>query len=185
MLQPLSAVRNLKDPIKQFCCNFSLAFPASSQLNQWIDTKDLILRATSYGMPSFDSHETNVTWAGMERTYGGRQVRNGTWECRVVEVYDVRIIEIFKRWFNAYHNFKNGTIALLDQYTGTVSIHLLDPDVYEPVPAGIGKYDLQLFDVFPTKCDLPNIDASSADPLELTISLKYNYFLAGDEIDGQ
>ena len=42
MLKPLSDVRNLKDPLKQLVCNFSLAFPANSQLNRYINTKDLV-----------------------------------------------------------------------------------------------------------------------------------------------
>ena len=41
MLNPLNDVRNLKDPLKQFVCNMTLAFPANSQLNQYIDVKDL------------------------------------------------------------------------------------------------------------------------------------------------
>ena len=43
MLNPLNDVRNLKDPLKQFVCNMTLAFPANSQLNQYIDVKDLVL----------------------------------------------------------------------------------------------------------------------------------------------
>lgn len=185
MLKPLSAVRNLKDPLKQFVCNFSLAFPANSPLNQYINTEDLILRATSYGLPSFKADETTVTWSGFERHYGGKQTRQGSWACTIVEVWDARITEIFKQWFNAYHNYKNGTISLLESYTGTVNLALVDPDVYEPKPDGITRYDLRLYDVFPVTCDMPNIDASSSETINISLNLNYNYFLAGDEIDGQ
>lgn len=185
MLNPLNAVRNLKDPLKQFVCNMSIAFPAGSQLNQYIDTNDLVLRVTSYGMPGFKADETVVTLGGFERHYGGKQTRQGSWSCTVVEVWDARILEIFKRWFNAYHKYKDGTIALLDQYTGTVNVSLVNPDLYNPKPDGIQRYDLRLFDVFPVSCELPNIDASSSEPININLNLNYNYFLAGDEIDGQ
>ena len=184
MLKPLNDVRNLKDPLKQFVCNMSIAFPAGSQLAQFIDTEDLILRATSYSMPGFKADETVVTWSGFERHYGGKQTRQGSWSCTIVEVWDARILEIFKRWFNAYHNYKNGTISLLDQYTGIVNIALVNPDLYEPKPDGIRSYDLRLYDVFPVSCDLPTIDASSSEKIDINLSLNYNYFLAGDEIDG-
>ena len=183
MLKPLSDVRNLKDPLKQFVCNFSLAFPATSQLNQYIDVKDLVLRATSYSLPSFKSQSTDVTWAGFERKYGGRQQRQGEWSCEIIEVWDARVVEVFKRWFNAYHNYKDGTIALLDQYCGTVDLELVNPDVYEPKPEGMVRYDLRLYDVFPTNVSFPDIQASSSDPITLTVSFNYNYFLMGNEID--
>lgn len=185
MLKPLSDVRNLKDPLKQFVCNFSLAFPATSQLNQYIDAKDLVLRATSYSLPSFKSQSTDVTWAGFERKYGGRQQRQGEWSCEIVEVWDARVVEVFKRWFNAYHNYKDGTIALLDQYCGTVDLELVNPDVYEPQPDGIHKYSMRLYDVFPTDAQLPTIDASSSEAVKISCTLNYNFFLVGDEIDGQ
>ena len=183
MLNPLNDVRNLKDPLKQFVCNMTLAFPANSQLNQYIDVKDLVLRVTSYGLPGFKADETVVTLGGFERHYGGKQTRQGSWQCTVVEVWDARITEIFKRWFNAYHNYKDGKIALLDQYTGTVNLSLVNPDLYEPKPDGITRYDLRLYDVFPVSCDMPTIDASSSENVSINLNLNYNYFLAGDEIE--
>lgn len=185
MLKPLNAVRNLKDPIKQFCCNMSIVFPAGSQLNQYIDGEELILRTTTYSLPKITGDRTQVFLSGFERNYAGKQTRAGTFNMSVVEVWDAKITEIFKVWCNAYHNYKDGKIALLDQYTGIVNINLVDPDVYEPQPAGIKKYDLRLFDVFPNEVNFPQIDASSSEAVNIDVSLNYNYFLMGDEIDGQ
>ena len=82
-----------------------------------------------------------------------------------------------------YHNYKNGTISLLDAYTATVNVALLNPDVYEPKPEGMVRYDLRLYDVFPTNVSFPSIEASSSNPITLTVSFNYNYFLMGNEID--
>ena len=60
---------------------------------------------------------------------------------------------------------------------------MVNPDVYDPKPDGIQRYDMRLFDVFPTDVTFPTIEASSSNPVELTVNLSYNYFLMGDEID--
>lgn len=185
MLKKLNEVRNLKDPIKMFCCNMSIAFPAGSPLNQYIDGNELILRTTTYSLPKITGDLTTVNWSGFQRNYGGKQTRAGQFSMTVTEVWDARITEVFRVWCNAYHNYKNGTIALLDAYTGTVNVALVDPDVYEPKPDGITKYDMRLYDVFPNEVSFPQIDASSSNAVEINCSLNYNYFLMGSEIDGQ
>lgn len=184
MLNPLNAVRSLKDPIKQFCCNMTITFPASSPLNQMVNVKDLVLRTTTYSLPKITGDKTEVEIGGFHRSYGGKQTRSGSFNMKVVEVYSAEITDIFRIWCNAYHNYKNGTIGLLDSYTGTVNINLVDPDVYDPVPAGANKYDMRLFDVFPEAVDFPQIDASSSNPVEIDVTLNYNFFLLGEEIDG-
>lgn len=185
MLKPLNSVRNLKDPIKMFCCNFNIAFPAESPLNAYIDSEQLELRVQTFGLPTITGDKTTVQWGGFERRYGGKQTRAGDWTVSCTEVWDAKITDTFRAWCNAYHNYKNGTIALLDAYTATVNVTLVDPDVYEPQPEGITRYDMRLFDVFPTSVSYPAIQASSSEPVELNITLSYNYFLLGSEIDGQ
>ena len=183
MLKPLNDVRNLKDPIKMFCCNFSIAFPADSPLNAYIDSQQLELRVQTFGLPTITGDITHVEWGGFTRNYGGRQTRAGDWTVEVTEVWDAKITDTFRAWCNAYHNYKNGTIALLDKYTATVNVTLVDPDVYEPAPQGITRYDMRLYDVFPKAVSYPTIQASSSDSINLSITLNYNYFLLGEEID--
>ena len=45
------------------------------------------------------------------------------------------------------------------------------------------RYDLRLYDVFPTSVSFPSIEASSSNPITITANFNYNYFLSGDEID--
>ena len=44
---------------------------------------------------------------------------------------------------------------------------------------------MRLYDVFPTDAQLPTIDASSSEAVKISCTLNYNFFLIGDEIDGQ
>ena len=183
MLNPLSKVQNLKDPIKMFTANFDIAFKAGSPLVSKIDTENLALRCQTFGLPKITGDKTVVQWGGFERRYAGKQTRAGDWSVKITEVWDNSITEIFKTWLHCYHNYKNGTISLLDAYTATVNVTMVNPDVYEPKPDGIKRYDIRLFDVFPTDVTFPTIEASSSNPVELDIQLSYNYFLMGDEID--
>lgn len=184
MLKPLNKVRNLKDPLKQFVSTWNFAFPAGSPLQQIINTEQLELRCQSYGFPTLTGDTTDVIWGGFARRYAGKQTRQGEWSVDFVEVWDAEIVDSFKKWVNIYHNYKNGTITLLDDYTATVNISLVNPDVYEPKPEGITRYDVRLYDVFPSQINVPEIDASSSDAIKLGVTFNFNYFLLGDEIEG-
>ncbi len=185
MLKTLNQVRNLKDPLKQFVSTWQFAFPAGSPLISMIDTQDLELRCTTYGLPTLNGDTTEVTWGGFKRVYAGKQTRQGSWSVTFIEVWDASVVEAFKKWVNVYHNYKNGTISLLDAYTATVNISLVNPDVYDPQPEGITRYDIRLFDVFPSEVSMPEISASESADVEIKVNFNFNYFLLGDEIEGQ
>lgn len=181
MLHPLSKVQNLKDPLKMFVATFQIVFKAGSPLASLVKSDNLELRCQTFSLPTITGDKTTVQWGGFERRYAGRQLRAGDWKVTFTEVWDSSILEAFKVWCNMYHNFKNGTISLLDAYSADINVNLVNPDVYEPKPEGLKKYDIRLFDVFPTSVTLPEIQASSSDPVNITADLSYNYFLMGDE----
>lgn len=185
MLKKLSKVVDLKDPLKQFVSTWNFAFPAGSYLNTVFPTsevEDLELRCQSYGLPAMTGDQTEVTWGGYKRIYAGKQTRQGSWSVNFVEVWDARITDMFKDWLNVYNNYKNGTISILDSYRAVANISLVDPDVYDPKPAGIKRYDIILYDVFPTEVKLSDsIEASSSNPVTIGVTFNYNYFLVGDE----
>ena len=183
MLTSLDKVRNLKDPLKQFTLNWQLAFRAGSPLANVINSEDLMLRCQTFDMPTIKGDETKVTWAGFDRQYAGKQTRSGDWTVKFVEVWDAKITDMFRIWSNQYHNYKNGTISLLTEYTADVNVELVNPDLYDPVPSGITKYDVRLYDVYPTQVKLPNINASSSDAVEIDCTFHYNFFLLGEEND--
>lgn len=185
MLKPLNKVQNLKDPLKQFVSTWQLSFKAGSPLINMLDTEQLELRCQSYGLPTLTGDTTEVTWGGFKRVYAGKQTRQGSWSVKFTEVWDATIVEGFKNWLNVYNNYKNGTISLLDAYTAVVNISIVNPDVYDPQPEGIKRYDIRLYDVFPSEVSFSgDMDASSSNPVEITANMNFNYFLMGDEIEG-
>lgn len=183
MLNPLSRVQNLKDPLKMFVATFQITFKAGSPLAALVRTDNLELRCQTFTFPKLTGDLTEVEWGGFHRKYAGKQTRSGEWAVSFTEVWDSSITEAFKVWFNQYHNYKNGTISLLEAYTADVNVALVNPDVYDPQPDGIQRYDIRLFDVFPVSVDFPTIEASSSNPVEINCTLSYNYFLLGDEND--
>jgi hypothetical protein len=166
-----------------FVATFQIVFKAGSPLTSLIKTDNLELRCQTFGLPKITGDKTTVQWGGFERRYAGKQTRAGDWTVTFTEVWDSSITEAFKVWCNMYHNYKNGTISLLESYTADVNVALVNPDVYEPKPEGLTRYDMRLFDVFPSEVSFPTINASSSDPIEITTTLSYNYFLMGDEND--
>lgn len=182
MLFPLNKVVNLKDPLKMFTANFQIVFQTGSPLASLVDSENIELRCQSFGLPKIVGDKTEVEWGGFKRTYAGKQTRNGEWKIQVTEVWDAKLTEIFRVWNNQYHNFKEGTISLLDQYTATVNVALVNPDLYDPKPQGIQRYDMRLYDVFPTEVAFPTIKPSSSDPINIDVTLHFNHFLLGSEI---
>ena len=185
MLKPLSKVQNLKDPLKMFVSTWQIVFGPGSPLIPVINSENLELRCQTFGFPTLTGDKTEVDWGGFHRVYAGKQTRQGEWKVTFTEVWDSQITDAFKMWLNTYHNYKNGTISLFEAYTATVNINLVDPDVYDPKPEGLERYDIRLYDVFPTQVSYPDIKASSSEPIEITAIMNFNYFLLGDENNGQ
>lgn len=183
MLNPLSKVQNLKDPLKMFVSTWQITFKSGSPLAALVKTQDLELRCQTFTFPKLTGDLTEVEWGGFTRKYAGKQRREGEWQVTFTEVWDSTISDAFRLWMNQYHNYKNGTISLLDAYTADVNVALVNPDVYDPQPEGIKRYDIRLFDVFPSNVEFPTINASSSDPIEITATMHYNYFLMGEEND--
>lgn len=182
MLKKLNDVRNLKDPLKQFVSTWTFGEISGVGL----DFKDLELRCQTYGFPTLTGDTTDVVWGGFPRKYAGKQIRQGTWSVTFVEVWDAAILDGFKNWLNKYHDYVNGKITLLKDYSTYADVVLLDPTVYdkEHMSDGqsISEYKLRLYDVFPMEINVGNIEASSSDPINLDVTFNYNYFLVGDEI---
>jgi len=181
MLNPLNNVRSLKDPLKQFVSTWQFSFDAQSPLNNIIDTKDLELRCQTYGLPTLTGDDTTVTWGGFKRVYAGKQTRQGTWKVNFVEVWDAQVMEMFKQWFNMYHQYKEGKITLLNTYAANCNISIVNPDVYDEEEVK-DRYDIRLYDVFPLSLDMSQIEASSSEPVTIDVEFNFNFFLLGDEI---
>ena len=193
MLNPLNNVKNLTDPLKMFDSTWQISFNgklseilkanASNSADTTSIGQNLELRCQTYTFPKITGDKTVVNWGGFERTYAGKQTRAGDWTVQFTEVWDSSITDIFKAWFNAYHDYVKGKINLLEDYTATVVVNLLNPDVYDEKSKAHSqkKYDIKLFDIFPTDISYPTINASSSDPVTIDATFHYNYFLLGSE----
>lgn len=194
MLQPLKNVRDLADPLKMFVANWIITPKKGSKI-ETILSKDesngkktgqnLILRCQTFTMPKVTGDTTVVNWGGFERTYAGKQTRAGDWTVTFTETWDSRVMNAIREWVSAYHDYIDGKISLLSEYSATVEVQLLNPDVYEGGVDKNLKYNITLYDVFPTSLDIPQINASSSDSVELTCTFHYNFFTMGPDEESQ
>ena len=184
-LHSVNEINSLADPLKQFLSTFVITTPNCEAFAPSV-AKQLELRAQSFSWPTIQADNTTVMWGGHERQYAGKQIRGGDWGVTFTEVYSGDIIDGFKKWCNGFHNFKNGTISLFENYATTIEVQLLNPELYDPgVTTAVAK-KIQLLRAWPTNVSVAgDIQPSSSDPVEISVSFHYDYFLMGDEINGQ
>lgn len=181
-LHSLKDVNSLHDPLKQFLCKFVIAVPPHSPFSS--DFADqLELRAQSFNFPEIKGDATEVTWSGHKRQYAGKQTRDGEWTVKFTEVWSGDVIDGFKKWVNNYHNFKAGTISLFNEYATTIDVALLNPNLYDPKPTGAVAKNVRLYRAYPTSVKAGDINPSDSAPVEIDVTIHYDYFLVGDEID--
>lgn len=181
-LHALKDVNNLDDPLKNFLCTFTIAVPPQSPFDSKF-AEQLELRAQSFSFPEIKGDTTEVTWSGHKRTYAGKQTRDGEWKVKFTEVWSGDVIDGFKKWVNQYHDFKNGTISLFKEYATTIDVALLNPSLYKPKPEGAVAKNVRLYRAYPTSVSAGEIKPSDSAPVEIDVTIHYDYFLVGDEID--
>ena len=179
-LHKLSDVNALADPLKQFEATFFITVPPRNPFDLELSNQ-LELRAQSFTFPSITGDVTEVWWSGHNRQYGGKQTRQGDWNVTFTEVWSGQIIDGFKRWMNNYHNFVAGTISLFDEYKTTIKVNLLNPNMYDPKPAGAVEKSLTLYRCWPRQVSVPDVNPSSSDPVNINVQLHYDYFIMGSE----
>lgn len=183
MITNLADINNLADPIKMFLLDFNISLPTgkSEDADLGFKTKQLLLRAQSFTIPKITMDSTEVWWGGHHRQFAGKQQRQGEWTVEFTEVWSGDYIDGFRKWMNWAHNFKNGTIALHDNYMGSASVNILNPDLYEPKPTSAVAKQIFLKMMYPTEVTVPQISPSESNPVNITVTFHYNYFLMGDE----
>lgn len=184
MLTKISEINNLNDPIKQFLLDFNISLPdGKTETELGFKTRQLLLRAQSFTVPQITVDDTTVWWSGHERKYAGKQLRGGDWTVEFTEVWSGDYIDGFKKWFNWAHNFVNGTISLHDNYMGSAVVNILNPDLYDPKPSTATAKQIILKWIYPTDVSVSGgINPSSSDPVNISVTWHYNYFLMGDEV---
>lgn len=185
MITKISEINNLNDPIKQFLLEFQIALPdgKSEDSDLGFKTRQLLLRAQSFTIPEIKMDDTTVEWAGHERRFAGKQIRNGDWTVEFTEVWSGDYIEGFRRWMNWAHDYVNGTISLHENYMGSATVNILNPDKILPTAPGAAAKQMFLKRIWPTNVGINgSINPSSSDPVNITVTWHYDYFtFSGEE----
>ena len=179
-LHRLQDINALADPLKQFEATFYIAVPPRNPFDASL-TNQLELRAQTFSFPTIKGDVTEVTWSGHKRTYAGKQTREGEWKVTFTEVWSGQVIDGFKKWMNQYHDFVGGTISLFDEYKTTIKVNLLNPDLYDPKPEGAVEKSLTLYRCWPKEVSVPEVNPSSSEPVNINVTLSYDYFIMGSE----
>ena len=125
---------------------------------------------------------TEVWWGGHHRQFAGKQTRQGDWNVTFTEVWSGDVIDGFRKWMQLAHNFTAGTIALHEEYMTSAKVNLLNPDLYDPKPQGAAEKALTLKMLYPTQVQVDGtINPSSSDPVNMSCTLHYSYFLMSGE----
>jgi len=178
-IHSVKSINNLNDPIKKFLIDFNIVLPAGV-FN--FSAEQLELRATSFTIPKVTMDKTEVWWGGHHRQFAGKQTRQGDWSVKFTEVWSGDVVDGFRKWMQLAHNFTAGTIALHENYMTSAKVNLLNPDLYDPKPAGAAEKAFTLKMLYPTEVSVDgDIDPSSSDPVTMNCTFHYSYFLMADE----
>ena len=186
MLTKISEINDLNDPIKQFLLEFDITVPngKSDENDLGFKTRQLLLRAQSFTIPEMKMDETVVEWAGQERKFAGKQIRGGEWTVDFTEVWSGNYIEGFRRWMGWAHDYTHGTISLHDNYMGSATVNILNPDKIIPSAPNAAAKQIFMKRIWPVNVSLggSTIDPNSSDPVNISVTWHYDYFtLSGEE----
>lgn len=183
-LHSVKAINNLNDPLKMFLCKFTLSFPTTALPEGASSTfaDELEMRAQTFNLPKIVGDVTDVTWGGHNRQYAGKQQRQGDWTVKFTEVYNGDIITAFTKWANLYHKYLDGTISLFNEYSKSIEVDIHNPNFYVP-GAKQNSLKLRLLRAWPKEVSASEIDPNSSNPVEVTVTFHYDYFLVEDEIN--
>lgn len=186
MLKALNEIRALKDPLKQNQVEFVLCeYPALklAQITQKVagvlsgntevaSEKELHLRCTSFNLPGCKIGQTELILQGMRRKDATIQNRSGTWTCTITEDFDGSIGNILQAWCDLIHAPLIGTRLPSNFYYGLAQINIGGT-------AGTKGRTLYLKGLYPISVQMNQINTSSSDPVEITVTWNYNWY--GDQ----
>ena len=134
MLRTLNEIRGLKDPIKQFQCEFViselpgilLAKTSQNIIGQLSGNtalatpEELRLRCTTFSYPGAKVNQSETMIGSFKRRIGTNQDRSGTWTCTVTEDMEGSVLNIIEAWCDLIHSPITGLRLPSVLYTGTM-----------------------------------------------------------------
>lgn len=186
MLHTLDSVKTLRDPLKQYMVEFTISeFPVSTVINTYAkfinmlgslgsaskmaSFKDLKFRAETFSYPTSKIKQTELNINGFKRKIGSIQDKSGTWTCKITEDYRGGVMQLIQNWLNCVHNTETGIRLPSVLYSTNCEVAIRQPD---------GKAVRKLFlrGFYPISYTVNEINASSSDPVSVTVTFNYDFF---------
>lgn len=184
MLRTLNEIRGLNDPIKQNQVDFVISdFPGvtmaraiqkiwgkASGNSEVASTKELRLRATMLSYPGIKIKQSELVIAGHKRRLGTIQDKSGVFTCKVTEDNGGSVLNLIQAWCDLIHSNLLGTRLPNALYSVHCQITLgghCGPQ---------NKRTIYLKNFYPIEYSVNEINASSSDPIDVTIKFNYDYF---------
>jgi len=184
MLRSLNEIRGLRDPIKQNQVDFIISdFPGVNlaRITQQIwgkvsgnkeiaTTKELRLRATMLTYPGTKIKQSELVLAGFKRRLGTVQDKSGVFTCKITEDNGGSVINLIQAWCDIIHNNMLGYRLPNAFYNVYCQIELgghCGPQ---------HKRTIYLKNFYPIEYSVNEIDASSSNPIDITVKFNYDFF---------
>ena len=187
-LHSLLNITGLKDPLKQFQVRFvismvpALALAIAQQKAAGllsgnfsnVDAQDLELRCTSFTYPGTKIAQSSMTIGSFRRKLGTLQNRSGIWECKITEDQNGAVMNTIQSWCDLIHNPFTGVRLPSATYVTTCLVDILSADKDKHY----GNKGRRLFvkGFYPIEYSVGQIDASSSNPVEVTVKFNYDWW---------
>ena len=189
MLRTLNEIRGLKDPIKQFQCEFViselpgilLAKTSQNIIGQLSGNtalatpEELRLRCTTFSYPGAKVNQSETMIGSFKRRIGTNQDRSGTWTCTVTEDMEGSVLNIIEAWCDLIHSPITGLRLPSVLYTGTIKI-TLGGNVQTVYGKSLKERTIYLMGVYPIEYSVGTVNLSSSEAINVTIKFNYDYF---------
>lgn len=185
-LHSLNDIRSLNDPLKKFQIKFTISMVPALSLAiaqqktagilsgnfSTVTAKELELRCTSFTYPGTKLAQSSVIIQGFRRKLASIQDRSGTWNCNITEDQNGAVINTIQSWCDLIHNPMTGIRMPSTLYVSTCVVQIQSAEEDREIYGNKGR-TLWLKGFYPIEYSVGEIDASSSDPV--SISVKFNY----------
>ena len=160
--------RNLGSPLRGDL--FRVTFSGVPAGGGGDETSTLVLKLMSAGLPGKNTTDIEVNYGrGVVLRYAGPVTYEGTWSTLFKETENVGTLDRLNTWLDLAYNTVEGTGNPKEMYEVTALIETM-------TSGNAVQKRRRLVGVFPSSTPGFELNATSPDPIELTIDWKYDYW---------
>lgn len=185
-LRSLNEIRALKDPVKQFQAELTLydipalALARASQNlvgklsgnTAMVSNEELTLRCTKFSYPGAKIAQDELILMGHRRRRATIQNRSGILQADIVETMEGGVLNLIEAWCDLMHSPLLGTRIPSGLYVGEAVITFGE----RVENSDLDKRTIHLKGFYPIEYKVSDIDASSSEPIIISVSFNYDYF---------